>query len=115
MCGIWVLILKNKIELNETSAKKVIQSQAGMLYFKKKNLNARSKLFKAVPKNDNILKSDDVDYIIALSPYLNIYISSKSFLRKVLKHTPSKLIQMYNLPFSILCSKKIERDFEEFL
>ena len=107
--------LKNEIELNETSAKKVIQSQAGMLYFKKKNLNARSKLFKAVPKNDNVLESDAVDYLIALSPYLNAYISSNSFLRKLLRHTPSKLIQMYNLPFSILRSKKIKRDFDEFL
>ena len=101
--------LKNKIELNETSAKKVIQSQAGMLYFKKKNLNARSKLFKAVPKNDNILESDAMDYLIALSPYLNAYISSKPFLRKLLRHTPSKIIQMYNLPFNILRSKRLKK------
>ena len=84
-------------------------------HFKKKNLNARSKLFKAVPKNDNILESDAVDYLIALSPYLNARISSNSFLRKLLRHTPSKLIQMYNLLFSILRSKKIKRDFSEFL
>ena len=102
--------LKNEIELDETSAKKVIQSQVGMLYFKKKNLNARSKLFNAVPKNDNVLESDAVDYIIALSPYLNAYISSNSFLRNVLRRTPSKLIQIYNLPFSLLLSKKIKRD-----
>ena len=107
--------LKNKIELNETSAKKVIQSQAGMLYFKKKNLNARSKLFKAVPKNDNTLESDAVDYLIALSPCLNAYISSKSFLRKLLRHTPSKIIQIYSLPFSKLQSKKIKKDFDNFL
>ena len=107
--------LKNEIELDETSAKKVIQSQVGMLYFKKKNLNARSKLFNAVPKNDNVLESDAVDYIIALSPYLNAYISSNSFLRNVLRRTPSKLIQIYNLPFSLLLSKKIKRDFDEFL
>ena len=103
--------LKNEIELNETAAKKVIQSQAGMLYFKKKNLNARSKLFKVVPKNDNVLESDAMDYLIALSPYLNAYISSKSFLRKLLRHTPSKIIQMYNLPFSKLQSKKIKKRF----
>ena len=107
--------LKNKIELNETSAKKVIRSQAGMLYFKKKNLNARSKLFKAVPKNNNSLESDAMDYLIALSPYLNAYISSKSFLRKLLRHTPSKVIQMYNMPFGMLRSKKIKKDFDKFL
>jgi len=107
--------LKNRIGLVEISAKKVIQSQAGMLHFKKKNLNARSKLFKAVPKNDNILKSDAMDYFIALSPYLNSCISSNSLLRKVLRRAPSKLIQIYNLPFGILRSKKIKRDFDEFL
>lgn len=106
---------KNKIELNVTSAKKVIQSQAGMLHFKKKNLNARSEFFKIVPKNNNALESDAMDYLLALFPYLNAYISSKSFLRKLLRHTPPKLIQMYNLPFSILRSKKIERDLNEFL
>ena len=106
---------KNKIELNKTTAKKVILSQAGMLYFKKKNLNARSKLFKAVPKYNNSLESDAVDYLLALSPYLNAYISSKSFLRKLLRLTPSKVIQMYNLPFSKLQSKKIKKDFDKFL
>jgi coenzyme F420 hydrogenase subunit beta len=101
--------LKNKINLNKTSAKKVIQSQAEMLYFKKKNLNARSKLFKVVPKNDNILESDAMDYLLALSPYLNAHISSKSFLRKLLRHTPSKVIQMYNRPFNILRSKRLKK------
>ena len=107
--------LKNKVELNEIDVKKVIRSQAGMLYFKKKNLNARSKLFKAVPKNDNILESDAVDFLLALFPYLNAYISSKSFLRKLLRQSPSKIIQIYSVPFSILQSKKIKKDFDKIL
>ena len=107
--------LKNKIKLDRIDAKKVIQSQAGMLHFKKKSLSARSKLFNAVPKNDNVLKSDAMDYLIALSPYLNAYISSKSFLRRLLRHAPSKVIQLYNMPFGMLRSKKIKKDFDEFL
>ena len=107
--------LENKIKLDSIDAKKVIQSQAGMLHFKKNNLNARSKLFKAVPKNDNVLKSDAMDYLIALSPYLNSYISSNSFLRRLLRYAPSKVIQMYNMPFGILRSKKIKKDFDKFL
>ena len=106
---------KNKIELNEISAEKVIQSQAGMLHFKKKGLSARSKLFKIVPKNDNVLESDAMDYLIALSPYLNAYISSKPFLRRLLRHAPSKVTQLYNMPFGMLRSKKIKKDFDEFL
>lgn len=107
--------LKNKIELDEISAKKVIQSQAGMLYFKKKNLDARSKLFKAVPKNNNLLKSDAVDYLLALFPYLNSYISSKAFLRKILCHIPSKLIWLYGVPYALTHSKKVKKDFKKFL
>jgi len=107
--------LKNKVELDRIDAKKVIQSQARMLYFKKKNLNACNKLFKAVPKNDNLLESDIVDYLLALFPYLNSYASSKSFLRKILPHIPSKFIWLYNGSFNVMCSKKAKRDFKKFL
>jgi hypothetical protein len=68
-----------------------------------------------VPKYNNSLESDAMDYLLALSPYLNAYISSKPFLRRLLRHTPSKVIQMYNLPFNKLQSKKIEKNFKKFL
>ena len=110
--------LKNKIELDKIGAKKVIQSQAGVLYFKKKSLNARSKLFKVVPKHNmqsNPLEPEVIDRLLALFPYLNSYASSKPFLRKILRHVPSKIIQAYSLPFSELQSKKIKKDFKKFL
>ena len=109
--------LKNRIELNEVSVKKVIQSQAGMLYFKKKNLNARNKLFKAVPmyNQNDLLEPDTIDRLLALFPYLNSYASSNSFLRRLLRRIPSKVIMMYSLPFSRLQSIKIEKDFDKFL
>ena len=107
--------LKNKIEVNKVGAEKVIQSQLGMLYSKKKNLNARSKLFRVVPKNNNLLESDAMDYLLALFPYLNSYASSKSFLRKILCHIPAKLIWLYGVPYGLLSSKKIKNDFKKFL
>ncbi len=108
--------LKNNIELERIDANKVIQSQIKMLHFKKKSLNARSKLFKVAPKNNNLLlESDSMDYLLALFPYLNAYISSKSFLRDILKYLPSKIIDIYGLPFSKLDSKKIKKDFDKFL
>lgn len=108
---------KDKVELDEIDAKKVVRSQMGMLYFKKKNLNARNKLFKVVPKynQNNLLEPDTIDRLLALFPYLNSYASSNSFLRWLLRRTPSKVIQMYSMPFSILQSKKIEKDFDKFL
>ena len=109
---------KNKIELEEISVEKVIQSQAGMLYFKKENLNARNKLFKVVPKynmENNLLESDVVDYLLALFPYLNSYASSKSVLRRILCYIPTKLIWLYGVPYALLSSKKAKKDFKKFL
>ena len=113
-----VMILKNKIELKEVSAKKVIQSQAGMLCFKKKNLNARNKLFKVVPKynmQNNLLEPDTIDCLLALFPYSNSYASSNSFLRKILCHIPTKLIWLYGVPYTLTYSKKVQMDFKKFL
>ena len=112
--------LKNEIELNKVNAKKVIQSQAGMLYFKKKSLNARSKLFKVVPKyniqsNLNLLEPDVIDRLLVLFPYLNSYASSKSVLRRVLCHIPTKLIRLYGVPYALIHSQKVQRDFKKFL
>ena len=103
--------LKNKVELNEIDAKKVILSQAGMLYFKKKNLNARGKLFKVVPKyniQNNLLEPAVIDRLLALFPYLNSYASSKSVLRKILYLIPFKLIWFYGVPFNLIYSKKLK-------
>jgi len=108
---------KNEMELNEVGVKKVIQSQAGMLYFKKKSLNAHIKLFKVVPKynQNNLLESDTIDCLLALFPYLNSYASSNSFLRKILYHIPSKLIWLYGIPYTLLSSKEAKQDFKKFL
>ena len=111
---------KNKIELNEVGVKKVVQSQVGMLYFKKRDLNARSKLFKAVPKyniqsNLNLLEPDVIDRLLVLFPYLNSYASSKSVLRKVLCHIPTKLIRLYGVPYALIHSQKVKTDFKKFL
>jgi len=113
-----VMKSKNKIELNEVGVKKVIQSQVGMLYFKKRNLNARNKLFKVVPKHNiqnNLLEPDTIDRLLALFPHLNSYASSKSVLRKVLCHIPTKLIRLYGVPYALIHSKKVKREFKKFL
>ena len=110
--------LKKKIELNEVGVEKVIQSQMEMLYFKKKNRDARNKLFKVVPKyntQNNLLEPDTIDCLLALFPYLNSYASSNSFLRKIICHIPTKLIWLYGVPYMLTYSKKVQMDFKKFL
>jgi coenzyme F420 hydrogenase subunit beta len=109
---------KNKVELVEVDVKKVIRSQVGMLHFKKKSLNARSKLFKIVPKynmQNELLGPDTIDRLLALFPYFNSYASSNSFLRKILCHIPTKLIWLYDVPYALIRSKKVQLDFKKFL
>ena len=109
--------LKNKIELDGIGAKKVIQSQAGMLYLKKKCLNAHIKLFKVAPKynQNNLLEPDTIDRLLALFPYSNSYASSNPFLRRILCHIPPKLIWLYGAPANLIFSEKAKKVFKKFL
>lgn len=109
------MISKNEIELERISVNKLIQSQATMLRFKKKNPSVYKKLFQITPKVDNLLDSSAVDIILALFPYLNSKASSKSFMRNILCYVPAKYIHLYFLPYALICSQKAKGDFKDFL
>lgn len=104
---------KNKIELIQVSAERVIHSQRGVLYLKK-GINARQGLFKAMPYNvrNSSLKSDTIDRLLALFPYLNSRAGSTMFLRKILPRLPSKLIWLYSVPYALISSRKAGRNFK---
>jgi hypothetical protein len=105
--------IKYMIKLEKICDKKVIQSQAGMLYFKKKNLNLYGMMFRTVPTNDYLLQSDIVDYLLAFFLYLNSFASSNAFFRKLLHYIPSRFISLYFLPFNLLVSKKARWDLKK--
>ena len=100
--------LKNKIGMNKVDAKKVVQSQQSMIYFKKKNLNARIKLLRGPIKYNNVLKSDILDYFFALYPCLNQYVASKQFFRKCLGHVPLRILQLYGSMFGLLYYRRVK-------
>jgi coenzyme F420 hydrogenase subunit beta len=106
---------KNEVELSKVSANEVIQSQRGVLYLKK-NINARQGLFKAMPYNmrNSSLKSNIIDRLLALFPYLNSCVGSKAIFRKILPHIPSKLIWLYGIPYVLLSSTKAKKVFMTF-
>jgi len=99
---------KNKVEINKIGAKQVIQSQQNTLYFKKKNLNSRIKLLRGHIKYNNVLKSNILDFFLALYPCLNQYVASKQFFRKHLRNIPLKVIQVYSALFELIYSRKVK-------
>lgn len=105
---------RNEVKLTKVSANNVIHSQRGVLYLKK-GLNARQGLFKAMPYNvrNSSLKSDIIDRLLALFPYLNSCVGSKAIFRKILPHIPSKLIRLYGIPYAVISSRKAKQSFRK--
>lgn len=103
---------KNQIRLNQLDPKKVVQSQEGMLYTKKKKTKAYKHLFGAVPENNNLLESDRIDFMLNLFPCLTVRVFSKPIFRKILHIIPTKVIWLYSAPYYYLMLKKAKRDFK---
>ena len=79
-------ILKKKINLKRIDSSKVVQSQQGMLDFKKSNLKARISFFNLFGKkhpryNTSGLSNPTMKaYLSGISLYTRIYLSSKRYL-----------------------------------
>lgn len=101
----------NKIKLDSVNPEKVVQSQEVNIHLKKKNISRYIKLFKVVPNYDNLIKTDIVDFLIALFIYMNASIFSNSFLRKFIYYFPSRFIKIYHIHHSLLSSIKTRKDF----
>lgn len=97
------------IELNKISVGDVVRSQTEMFYFKKKNLEARCKLYRIVPCPNNIMKSNSTDYLLALFPCFISYTTSNPKFSKILQNIPFKLIHLYMKVFNKLVSKNSEK------
>ena len=104
--------LKKYIKLENLDARKIIQSQTGMLYIKKKKTKAYKYLFGVAPENNNLLESDRIDFILNIFPCLTIWVFSKPIFRKILPIIPTKVIWLYSAPYSYLMLKKAKKDFK---
>lgn len=104
------LKLKEKIELCEIDVEKVIQSQVKPVYFKKKNLAASERLFKNVPVYNNVLEPDRIDKLLAVFPYVNSRMCSKSYFRRILRYVPFEILSTYNNAYDKLFLKKVKQD-----
>lgn len=94
-------LFQKKIRLAKIERRIAVQSQIGDLFFKKKNLAARSSLLKHLGKNVpptlNLSKSNFASYLSSMLVYLSVYTSSKQYGRRILRNCPFFLLRMYQL------------------
>lgn len=104
------MISKNRIILDQISVRDVIQGQKGMLCLKKKTVQARFLIrnffHKSLPKNNSILLDLTItDFIIVVLQSFNMFISSKNYSRKLLRHIPFPMFKMYAMILAFLLFK----------
>jgi coenzyme F420 hydrogenase subunit beta len=103
---------KNSIRLNQLDVRKVVQSQEGMLYVKKKKTKAYRYLFGTAPDNNNLLKSDRLDFMLSLFPCLTVRLFSSPVFRKILPNVPTKVIWLYSVPYFYFILKRAKSNFK---
>ncbi|MCO5381283.1 MAG: Coenzyme F420 hydrogenase/dehydrogenase, beta subunit C-terminal domain [Methanosarcina barkeri] len=94
--------MKNELELIKIDDNRITQSQMGMLYFKKKSLNARLKFISNSSKSQEVLNPDLIDYILSIYVCFTVLISSNPIIRKMLAKVPLRVMWLYKLPYSII-------------
>ena len=109
-----MMISNNELNLTKINFKKVIESQSGMLYLKKKNVRSRRKLYKIFSTIDGVIESDIIDDILAIYMCLNSYMSSRIIVKSVLANIPTKFIRIYNMPYSIALGMIVKKYFKKF-
>lgn len=99
-------VTSRKLKVNEIKSDKVIQSQKGMLNFKKKGVKARISLVKilgkGVPKFEILIKPRLIYYLATILTYLNICISSRRVSRRLLKSIPLPILRLYIIAFNVI-------------
>jgi len=108
-------VLEGIIKIKLISSHKVILSQLIQLYLKKKNIEARTKLFGGKISFDNVLRSDLLDYFLAFFPWINAKLSrSKGFI-KVLEIVPLRFLFLYDKFVKQLYYGKARFSFKNYI
>lgn len=99
---------KNVIELSKITTNDVKRSQIGALYFKKKGLNSRLKLFRRKPlfKTD-LPKPGFVDYLLSLFHYFSRLVPQNRVLCMLLQHMPQRALALYGLALNTIYIRRV--------
>jgi coenzyme F420 hydrogenase subunit beta len=97
------LISRGGAELNEINVKRLVQSQKGSLYVKKKIFIARAKISRRnLSGQEPVLAPDILDHLYAIYQYLNCLIISKSPLARFLRYVPVSIMRLFKLPLDAI-------------
>lgn len=95
---------EKKVVIHEISSRNIVRSSRNSILFKKKGLMARIRLLKIlnlkVPKITVIpgaSKPNALSYAATVLTYLDVYVSSDPFLRKILLYVPDRVIRLYGI------------------
>jgi coenzyme F420 hydrogenase subunit beta len=101
---------KGCVELDRVTVNEAKRSQLGRLYFKKKVVKARLRLFRRKPLfKTSLLEPSLVDYPLSLFPYVNHRLSQNRPLRLLLGKVSMKLLRLYRMPYSVIYSRGSRR------
>jgi len=115
-------VSEGRIEISELDRDSVVRAQLWPLFFKKRNIRARSRLLetfgKMVPEDlrENrtfFLSPTLYDYIIAPVPYISTFISGNKFLMWIFKRVPLRILSSYRALFKRLLLANSEKAIGE--
>lgn len=110
-----MMMHRNVIKLEKINVERVVLSQIEVLHSKKKNITACKIFFKNIPRYNNLLKIDIIDYFFIPYLFLSAYISSNILLRRILSHMPIKFMWSYGILYTYIRHKKAKYDFRNYL
>lgn len=102
---------KGRANVRKTNARKVAQSQTGLLYSKKKSVIARVSLFhKNMPAPCYCLPPDIIDYVCAVYQQANSsLLCSWPFTQSIFKHIPVQVLRLYAAPSFVISKIQMNR------
>ena len=111
---------KGRVEVMGVRRRDIIRSHGAVLFFKKTELRTRVNLLRKLGKQQynvcsakkNATKPNIASYLRSMLTFFNIYLSSKSKLRWLLKFIPLKLLRFYVICYSAISPNRYKDSYQ---
>lgn len=102
---LWEMQTKELIDIEVMKSEELIPHFKRMLDFKKVGISARMKILNKYILYDNIFKANNLDYLVAFFPYINLKLYNNiSFRKFLLRYLPLKSLWLFSLPYLAMYS-----------